>query len=114
MTRPSERGVNHSTRVQNPMPDMKNEGLVLENSVLYRRVIALEVQNIKFAICLELATGTPWDNVDLSKIDNASFQEMIAQNMARGLNISIDTARDRVREHIALANPSQIETPFQG
>jgi len=111
------RPVPNSTRLTNPMPDATNEGLHAENGVLYRRVILLEVQNIKYMTSLEMATGRPYDKIDLSKIApelTTELAELVAQNIARGLNISIDTARSRVAQYYASANPTQIETPSQG
>lgn len=106
--------VSRSTRIQNPMPDATSEGLVVENALLYRRLVLLEVQAIKYCAALECATGTPWDQINIIGISGEELQEMVAQNMARGLDISIDKAREQVALNYALANPTQIETPFQG
>lgn len=105
----------NASRLRNPMPDATEEGLRVENAVLYRELILLHAQAIKFCAALELATGVPWDEVDISHLETvAGMDDVIAQNMARGLNISIDTARERVAQNRALANRSQIETPSQG
>lgn len=104
----------NSTRILNPMPDATNEGLHVENGLLYRQYILLLVQQIKYCAALELATGRPFDQIDLTKLDTDGLQDMVAQNMARGLNISLDTARARVAQNYATANPTQIESPIQG
>lgn len=104
-----------STRIRNPMPDANDEQAKIENALLYRRIIMLEVQNIKFCAALEFATGVPWDEVNLGDLDdglNEKLGELVAQNMARGLNISIEDARQRVLEHGRIANHTQIETPM--
>lgn len=96
------------------MPDATDEGKTVENALLYKRVILLEVQAIKYCAALECATGVPWDQVNIIDLDGREIMEMVAQNIARGLNISVDTARERVALHYATANPTQIETPSQG
>lgn len=107
-------GKNSSTRIQNPMPDATNEGLVVENAVAFRRLVLLEIQAIKYCAALECATGEPWDQVNLVDLSGEDIKEMVAQNMARGLDISIDTARERVTLNYTIANPTQIESPIQG
>lgn len=103
-----------STRIRNPMPDATDEQLKLENALLYRRIIMLEVQNIKFCAALEFATGVPWDEINLEELDaglTERLAEVVAQNMARGLDLSIEDSRARVQEHGRIANRTQIETP---
>lgn len=105
-----------STRIRNPMPDANDEQAKIENAVLHRRLIMLEVQNIKFATCLEYATGVPWDEIDMRELDpglSDAMAELVAQNIARGLGISLEEARQRVFEHGVTANRTQIETPVR-
>lgn len=103
--------LDQSTRIRNPMPDANDEQAKIENAMLYRRVIMLEVQNIKFCAALEFATGVPWDDIDLRDLSADELAEVVAQNMARGLNLSIEDSRQRVQEHGRIANRTQIETP---
>lgn len=103
-----------STGIRNPMPDQSDEGAKIENALLYRRLILLEVQAIKYCAALEYATGVPWDGVDLRNMSNDALFEEVAQRLARGLDLSIEEARKRVQEHGVTANPGQIESPIQG
>ena len=96
------------------MPDASDEQAKIENAMLYRRIIMLEVQNLKFCAALEFATGVPWDEVDLRELDPGLAEgvaEYVAQSLSRGLNIPIEDARQRVTEHGVIANRTQIETP---
>ena len=106
--------MNASTRIQNPMPDATNEGLLIENALAFRRLVLLEIQAIKYCAALECATGQPWDQINIVNLSGEDLKELVAQNMARGLDISLDTARERVSENYATANPTQIESTTQG
>ena len=107
--------VNDSTHLRNPMPDVTDEGLRIYVSLLERRLLLLESLNVRFRACLELSTGEPWDSDEIANFSAEMLDEVVAQNMARGLKISIQDARDRVRVNKALANPGsagdQVKSP---
>jgi hypothetical protein len=86
-----------STRLRNPMPDQSDEGLKIENGILYRRLVLLETQIVKYCAALELATGTPWDSSDLSTLDSDGLENIVAKNLAHGLRITLQEAYARIR-----------------
>lgn len=87
------------------MPDATDEGVKIYVSLLERRLLLLESLNVRFRACLELATGEAWDADEIANFSAEKLDEVVAQNMARGLKINIQEARDRVRVNKALANP---------
>lgn len=109
MTRPRE-----STELRNPMPDMTDAGLRIYCAVLERRLLLLTVRDIRLRSVCEIATGQPYDSFDPRDMTYDDLMEYVAQDMARGLNISIEDARDRVARNSVTANPSQMETPYRG
>ena len=96
-----------STRLRNPMPDQSDEGLKIENALLYRRLILLETMVVKYCAALELATGTPWDSSELTSLDQDGLEQVVAQNLAHGLNIGIQEARKRIRANQITVGSSQ-------
>lgn len=86
-----------STRLRNPMPDQSDEGMKIENALLYRRLILLETSLIKAYAALELATGTPWDSSDLNSLDQDGLEQVVAKNLAHGLGISIADAHKKIQ-----------------
>jgi hypothetical protein len=93
------------------MPDQSDEGLKIENALLYRRLILLETSLIKHSAALELATGVPWDTTDLNSLNADGLREVVAQNMAHGLNISILEAHKRIRANEISVRKTQVEVP---
>jgi hypothetical protein len=102
MTRP-----NPSTQLTNPMPDATDEGLRVHCAVLERMCMALTLRDIRMRSVCELATGRPYDSFDASEMTYDELMEQVAQDMARGLDLSIQEARDRVARNKELSNPAQ-------
>lgn len=100
MTRP-----NPSTQLRVPTPEDTNEGKLLYIAALERRVIFYSLRDVKMRAALEIATGVPYDEVDFSTLTFDDLREMIAQDVSRGLNISIEEARNRVRDNIISSSP---------
>jgi hypothetical protein len=98
-----------STQLKTPILDHNAEGLKVENALLHRRLLYLMQQDIKLRAALELATGEPWDSQNLTDLSGDQLEEVVANNMAHGLQISMEEARKRVRDHKAMANPAQIK-----
>lgn len=101
MTRPSE-----STQLINPMPDATDEGLRVYCAALERRLILLTIKDIRMRSVLELATGQKWDSFDPRDMSYEDLMEHVAQDMARGLSVSIEEARDRVAQNSQTSNPA--------
>jgi hypothetical protein len=106
MTRPD-----FSTQLRNPMPDQTDQGAKIYTAMLERRLMYFIIRDIKLRSCLELATGVPYDSIDFESLTYEDLQELVAQDMARGLNLSIQEARTRVQANKITANPSQEESP---
>ena len=100
MTRPGP-----STQLRVPTPEETNEGKLLYIAALERRVIFYALRDIKMRAALELATGVPYDEVDFSTMSFDDLSEMVAQDVSRGLNISIEESRNRVRDNIISSSP---------
>lgn len=102
MTRPLP-----STLMRIPAPEDTNEGKLIYIAALERRLLFYCLRDIKMRAALELATGVPYDEVDFSKMTYSDLEEMIAQDMARGLNISVEEARTRVADNKLISNPDE-------
>jgi len=100
MTRPAP-----STQLRVPTPESTNEGKLLYIAALERRLLFYSLRDIKMRAALELATGVPYDSTDFGDLSFDDLCEMIAQDMARGLNISVTEAKARVSENRITANP---------
>lgn len=96
------------------MPDVTDEGLRVYCAALERRLILYTIRDIRLRSVCEIATGQPYDSFDPRDMSYEDIAEHVAQDIARGLNLSIQDARDRVAQNIQSANPSQMEMPFQG
>jgi len=94
-----------STQLRVPTPEETNEGKLLYIAALERRVIFYALRDIKMRAALELATGVPYDEVDFSTMSFDDLSEMVAQDVSRGLNISIEESRNRVRDNIISSSP---------
>lgn len=98
-----------STQLRNPTPDQTDEGLRVYTAALERRLILMTLRDIKLRTVCELATGQPYDSFDPSNLTFAELMEQVAQDMSRGLNLSIQEARSRVAQNRQLSSPTQVE-----
>ena len=94
-----------STRLRNPVPDQTEAGRKVYIALLERRLMYYSLRDIKMRSALELATGVPYDSTDFSALTFDDIAEMIAEDMARGLNISLTEARKRVSMNKKMSNP---------
>ena|ERR1700754_225792 len=106
MTRP-----NQSTALRAPIPEVDDEGRAIYLALLERRNIMLTRENLRLRACMERATGISWDATDLTDPTAEQMDEMVIQDMARGLRMSVEDARTLVLQNKAMANPSQKEVP---
>lgn len=93
------------------MPEADDEGRAIYLGLLERRNILLSRENLRLRACLERATGQPWDATNLADPTNEELDEMVAQDIARGLRMTVEDARTLVSQNKAMANPTQVETP---
>lgn len=100
MTRPAP-----STQLRVPAPEGTDEGKLTYIAALERRLLFYTLRDIKMRAALELATGVPYDAVDFAELTYSDLEEMIAQDIARGLNISIEESRKRVQTNKIMSNP---------
>lgn len=101
--------VPESRQLRNPMPDQTDEGLRLYCAALERRLILMTLRDIKLRTVCELATGQPYDSYDPSDLTFDEIMEQVAQDLSRGLNLSLKEARDRVAQNRQLSSPTQTE-----
>lgn len=114
MTMPRPR-VPQSTELRNPAQELQGDiSQKIYTAALERRVVLLSIRDVQLRSALEAATGRPYDSFDPTGMTFEDIQEVVAQDMSRGLNLSIDEARSRVQENSITANPSQRETAIQG
>ena len=100
-----------SSQLKLPQTPETIEGLKVENALLMRRNLYLLHADIKLRAALELATGVPWDSENLTDLSGDQLEEVVARNMTHGLQMPIHEAREKIRLHKRLANPSQQEIP---
>lgn len=93
-------------QVKNPMPDATDEGLRVYCALLERRLILLTIQNVRLRSVCEIATGQKYDSFDPRDMSYEEIAEHVAQDMARGLDLSIQDARDRVARNTVTSNSS--------
>mgnify|MGYP001593647029 CR=1 FL=1 len=98
------------TQTRNPIPDADDEGRKVFMALLERRALFLSHENLRLRACLERATGTQWDSTDFADLTAEQMDEIVANEMSVGLRLSIEDARELVRQNKAMANPSQNET----
>lgn len=94
-----------STQLRNPMPDTTDEGRAIYIALLERRLLYYMLRDIKMRACLELATGVGYDTVDFESLSYADIETLIAQDMSRGLKISLQEARERVQSNKIMSSP---------
>ena len=95
-----------STELRNPSLElMTDAGQKIYIAALERRLILLSIRDVQLRSALEAATGRAYDTFDPTDMTFEDICEVVANDMARGLNISIQDARDRVRENVQTASP---------
>lgn len=94
-------------QIRVPTPEETNVGKQIYIGFLERRVLYYTLRDLKMRSALELATGVPYDAVDFSNLTYGDIEELISQDMARGLNITLEEARRRVAENKIISNPEQ-------
>lgn len=103
-----------STNLRNPLVGMQLDDLgATYVGKLERRLIILELTNIRLRARLEAATGEAWDSENFPDMSSDQIQEEIAESLVRGLGISKMDALKRVRENYATANPSMRKSPIE-
>lgn len=105
MTRPDP-----SPQLRNPFPEKDDEGRKIYIALLERRNLMLTHQNTRLRACLERATGEQWDNTEVADLSAEQMDEIVAQDIARGLRMSVENARAIVVQNKAMANPTQLES----
>jgi hypothetical protein len=104
MTQPR---VNQSTELRNPSLELMTDSRQkIYIAALERRLVMLSIRDVQLRSALEAATGRAYDSFDPSGMSYSDICEVVAQDMARGLDLSIQDARDRVQENSQTANPS--------
>ena len=105
-----------STKLRNPLPTMRFEDPQIATYVglLERRLLMLYYMDIRLRAALELATGQPWDSQNLADLEGDGLENVVADNMVRGLNITNQEALKRIRENRDITNPSQEKKPVNG
>ena len=95
-----------STELRNPSLElMTDAGQKIYLAALERRLILLSIRDVQLRSALEAATGRAYDTFDPTDMTFEDICEVVANDMARGLNLSIDEARKRVKENSETANP---------
>lgn len=98
-----------STQLRNPQIDTP-EAKDVYIALLERRNHFLNHNELKLRAALELATGISWDSEDIAGLEGLALENKVAENMARGLNMTISQARDVVKRHRAMADPAQLKS----
>lgn len=100
-----------STQLRNPSLDLQSDvRQKIYTAALERRLTLLEIRDVQMRSVCEAATGVPYDSFDPKEMSMDDICEVVAQDMSRGLNLSIQDARDLVARNRQTANPSQKET----
>ena len=107
-------GTMQSTKLQNPLPNMRFDDPEVATYVglVERRLLMLYYMEIRLRAALELATGVPWDSYNLADLEGDGLDNIVADSMVRGLNISKQDALKRIRQNKESANPAQVKTPI--
>ena len=106
-------GTAQSTKLRNPLPDMRFDDPQVATYVglIERRLLMLYYMEIRLRAALELATGTPWDSYNLADLEGDKLDNVVAEQMVRGLKLTKQDALKRVRENKEMANPAQVKSP---
>lgn len=114
MTAPRAR-VDQSTQIRNPALELQGDvKQKLYIAALERQIMLYAKRDVQLRSALEAATGRAYDSFDPRNMTYEDIAEVIASDLSRGLNMSIDEARSLVRENSETANPSQMESANQG
>lgn len=106
MTSPRAR-LRESTELRNPALElMSDQSQKIYIAALERRLVLLSIRDVQLRSALEAATGRAYDSFDPSGMTYEDICEVIAHDLSRGLNLSIEEARSRVQENSITANPS--------
>ncbi len=100
--------INQSTQLRSPTPDSTDEGKIVYIAMLERKILFYLLRDLKMRAALEIATGVPYDSTDLTELTFDQIEEIISQDMARGLNISLQEARERVSNNKVMSNPNEV------
>jgi hypothetical protein len=102
-----------STKLRNPLPDMRFDDpqVAIYVGLVERRLLMLYYMEIRLRAALELATGAPWDSYNLADLEGDNLDNVVADQMVRGLKLSKQEALKRIRENKETANPSQSKSP---
>lgn len=95
-------------QLRNPLMDTGEAGEKVYTALLERRLILLTTMEVRLRAALELATGVPWDSENLADLSSDGLENVVAENMARGLGISKMEALKRVRQNKITASPTDI------
>lgn len=96
------------TQLRNPLMDTGDAGDKVHLGLLERRVILLTTMEVRLRAALELATGVPWDSENIIDLSADGLENVVAENMSRGLGISKMEALKRVRQNKITASPTDI------
>jgi len=106
MTSPRPR-VPQSTQLRNPALELRTDNnQKIYVAALERRLIMMSIRDVQLRSALEAATGRAYDTFDPTGMTYEKICEVIADDLSRGLNLSIEEARSLVQENIQTANPS--------
>lgn len=100
--------VSQSTQLRSPTPDSTEDGKIVYIALLERKLLYYLLRDLKMRAALELATGVPYDSTDLTELSFDEIEEIISQDMARGLGISLQEARERVSNNKVMSNPNEV------
>ncbi|UOW93371.1 hypothetical protein SEA_LABELLE_45 [Mycobacterium phage Labelle] len=102
--------VPQSTELRSPSGELiGDERQKIYIAALEKQIVRLSIRDVQFRSALEAATGRPYDSFDPRGMSYEDICEVIASDLARGLNLSIQEARSLVQENSQTANPSQME-----
>ena len=109
--------INISTQMRNPGIDLSSDvGQKIYTAALERRCLLLSIRDVQLRSVCELATGRPYDSFDPSGLTYDQLMDQVAHDMAAGLNISLNQAKEIVAKNRTTSNPTQVEIaqPTQG
>lgn len=103
MTMPKE-----SSQINSAFPDRTIDGLAKYCAALERKLVHLTLKDVRMRTVCEIATGAAYDSFDPSDMTFEQLQEQVAHDMARGLKMSIQEARELV-EKLPVGESESIE-----
>ena len=103
----ARRRVPQSTQLRNPSLELiSDQSQKIYIAALERKIVMMSIRDVQLRSALEAATGRAYDSFDPAGMTYEDICEVIAQDLSRGLNLSIEEARSRVQENSLTANPS--------